>query len=249
MVAWCSPLHSDRGTRRVGLMCGRFAMDQLVEDLIQEFVADGGDFRDWRPSWNIKPTDTIPIVIETGAAGATPVRRIEPARWSLVPPWSKELPLRFATFNARSETAAEKASFKAAVRSQRALIPARGYYEWHDEGSVKTPYFVSGEAPMVFAGLYSWWVDPVRSADDRGGRLLTATILTMESVPALAGIHDRNPVMLPRDWWDGWLDPGVPGDQAFVDAAVEASRPVADGMRFHQVRPVRGDGPSLIEPI
>ena len=217
--------------------------------MIQEFVAEGGDFRDWTPSWNIKPTEIIPVVIETAKAGAEPVRRLEPARWSLVPAWSKTLTLKFPTFNARSETAAEKASFKTAVKSKRALIPAKGYYEWHTEGKTKTPYFITGETPMVFAGLYSWWADPSKAdgAEDRW--VLTATIMTMDTVPSLASIHDRNPVMLPREWWDVWLDPTTEGDQAFVDAAVHAAQPVAQSMTFYPVAPVRGDGPELIEPL
>jgi putative SOS response-associated peptidase YedK len=37
-------------------MCGRFAMDKKTDDLIQEYVAQGGDFRNWTPSWNSAPT-------------------------------------------------------------------------------------------------------------------------------------------------------------------------------------------------
>jgi putative SOS response-associated peptidase YedK len=224
-------------------VCGRFALNAKVDELIATFVADGGDFADWEPNWNIHPTDTIPIIVESAK---TELRRmVVPARWSLVPRWSKELTLKYPTFNARSETVAEKASFRASVGSQRAIIPASGYYEWHTVGKAKTPHYIHpADGLLAFAALYSWW-----RAEAESPWILTATMLTMDSVPALAGIHDRNPVMLPREWWDDWLSPETQGDQAFVNAAVAASVPVAEALRHHPVGPVRDNGPHLIEPL
>ena len=226
-------------------MCGRFAVDSDINDLIEEFVADGGSVHDWAPAFNIAPTDPVPVVLERVKNGARE-RSIELGRWSIVPSWSKELKLKFPTFNARSETVTEKASFKSSVASKRALIPARGYYEWHTEGTTKTPHFIGPEQGNVaFAALYSWWRDATIPDAEW---MLTATILTMESVPELASIHDRNPVMLPREWWSDWLNPQLVGDQHFVDAAVAASRPVASSLGYHEVGPVRDDGPHLIVP-
>ncbi|TBN57982.1 SOS response-associated peptidase [Glaciihabitans arcticus] len=225
-------------------MCGRFALDSSMNELIEEFVADGGDYRHWEPGYNIAPTDPVPVILERHRDGAT-TRSIEPGRWSLVPSWSKELKLKFPTFNARSEGIAEKASFKSSVANKRALIPASGYYEWHTVGSTKTPNFIRPvEGIVAFAGLYSWWRESPAAEWQ-----LTATILTMPTVPHLAEIHDRNPVMLPRDWWDDWLDPTLTGDQFFVDAAVAASVSVADSLEFHEVGPVRGNERALIQPI
>jgi len=225
-------------------MCGRFAVDSQINELIEEFVADGGSVHDWAPNFNIAPTDPVPVVLERAKDG-TLERRIEMGRWSIVPSWSKELKTKFPTFNARSETVAEKASFKASVVSKRALIPARGYYEWHTEGKVKTPHFIGpAEGHVAFAGLYSWW-----RANPESEWMLTATILTMPTVPELAAIHDRNPVMLPRDWWDDWLNPALTGDQSFVDAAVAAAVPVAAGLDFYEVGPVRDNSPGLIERL
>jgi putative SOS response-associated peptidase YedK len=224
-------------------MCGRFALDSKIDELIQEFVADGGDYTDWTPNWNIKPTNTVPIVLETTKGELK--RRVEGARWSLVPSWSKELTLKYPTFNARSETVSEKASFKQSVPAKRALIPASGYYEWHTVGKEKTPHYIHPAVGLIaFAGLYSWW-----RASPESEWVLTATMLTMDTVAPLAGIHDRNPVMLPRDWWDDWLSPELVGDQTFVDAAVAASIPVAESMKFHVVGPVRENGPQLIEAV
>ena len=78
---------------------------------------------------------------------------------------------------------------------------------------------------------------------------LTATIITSAAVDRLLHIHDRNPVPLPRDWWDDWLNPEIIGDQKFVDAAVHAALPIAGALDIRQVGPVRGDGPNLIEAV
>lgn len=230
-------------------MCGRFAVDSEINELIEEFVATGGDVNDWRPSYNIRPTDPVPVVLESARTGS-PVRRLELARWSLVPSWSKELKTKFPTFNARSEDVATKSSFKASVATKRAIIPAAGYYEWHTVGKTKTPFYIHDpQGTLAFAALYSWWRDHSLADDDPARWVLTATIMTMPAVPHLAGIHDRNPVPLPRDWWDSWLSTEIDGDQSFVDAAVAASSEVASSLDFYQVAPLGEDGPSLIERV
>lgn len=229
-------------------MCGRFALDEKVNDSITEFVEFAGIRRlsEWSPSWNIRPTDPIVAVIDSPRSGLV----AESARWSLVPGWSRELKLKFPTFNARSESVAQKPTFRDAVKRSRALVPASGYFEWHTVGSSKTPHFVRAEdGPLMFAGLFSWWRDRSKADDDESRWVLTATILTMDAPPRLAELHPRTPVVLPRDWWADWLDSSVEGDQGLVDAAVAASVPVADGLEFFEVGPVKGDGPGLVEPV
>ena len=235
-------------------MCGRFAVDSEINELIEEFVATGGDVNDWRPSYNIRPTDPVPIVLESAQrsseAPGSVVRRLELARWSLVPSWSKELKTKFPTFNARSEDVATKSTFKASVATKRAIIPAAGYYEWHTVGKTKTPFYIHDPVGTIgFAALYSWWRDHSLADDDPLRWVLTATILTMPAVPHLAEIHDRNPVPLPRSFWDDWLSTEIDGDQGFVDAAVAASFDTAQSLAFHQVAPLGENGPSLIEPV
>lgn len=228
-------------------------MDKETDELIQEFVAEGGDFRDWRPSWNIAPTDPVLVFFESQREGEERRRRLEVARWSLVPGWSKELRTKVPTFNARAESAAARPMFRQAVVSHRAIVPATGYYEWQvDPGSGRrTPFFIrpADGSMLGLAGLYSWWADPALPGDDPERWHLTATILTSDAVRTLEHIHDRNPVPLPRELRDHWTDPTIAGDQALLDEAVRAAVIVADDLVFHEVGPVTGDGPELIRPI
>jgi putative SOS response-associated peptidase YedK len=232
-------------------MCGRFVVAGERDDLLRLFEVEfqGEDLP--APSWNVRPTDRIPVVIESGRGGTPRRRRLEGARWALTPPFSKTLATRPPLFNARAETAAEKPSFRDAVRSRRAIIPASGYYEWRTEGSRKTPFYIRpAEGLIAFAGLYSWWKDAALAEDDPARWHLTATILTRDAVGALAEVHDRTPVALPRDWWSAWLDPTVEGDRSLVDAAVRASAPVAEAMVLHEVAPLPNDDRAdMIDPL
>jgi len=232
-------------------MCGRYAVGGDIEELNREFDAISTGADGWVENWNIRPTDPVPIVLESTKTGET-VRRLELARWSLLPSWSKEPRMKVPTFNARSEDVMTKASYKASVVSKRALIPADGYYEWHTEGKVKTPYFIHPpQGRVAFAGLYSWWRNPTLADDDPARWVLSTTILTMDAVPSLADLHPRNPVVLPEDFWDDWLSPEIDGDQAFVDMAVEAAAPVATALQVRRVAPLRNDATdaSLASPI
>jgi putative SOS response-associated peptidase YedK len=240
----------------MGTMCGRFALDDKVNALITDFVMSGGELDDyvpasWVPSWNISPTDQVGVILESKKGDAPAQRRFEKARWSLIPSWSKTQKLKFPTFNARAEEAASKPMFKASVVSKRAILPANGYFEWQTVGKTKTPYFIhpEGDELMGLAGLYSWWADPSFDRDDPERWALSATILTADTIQTLADIHDRNPVMLPRELWAHWIDPTVVGDQKLLDEMIEVSKGVASTLVFDRVGPVVGNGPELIRPL
>lgn len=232
-------------------------MDDSVNEMVTEFVTTTGkkpeEWRPgWEPSWNISPTENIPILFESAKGGDTPQIRFEPAHWSLVPGWSKTLKLKASTFNARAEDIAEKPMWRKPLQSHRAIVLANGYYEWQGPKGHKTPFFIrypdDGHL-MGFAGLYSWWPDPEKDREDPDRWTLTATIVTSDAVRTLADIHDRNPVILPESMWEHWIDPTVTGDQTLVDDAVRAGVAEAETLRFDIVGPVRGDGPELIQPI
>jgi putative SOS response-associated peptidase YedK len=236
-------------------MCGRFAMDDRVNAEITEFVEATGRrpeewTADWEADYNIAPTDDVPVLIDSAK---TRELRFERAHWSLVPSWSDTLKLKFPTFNARAEDIAEKSTWRKPVQSHRAIVLARGYYEWQGPKGHKTPYFIrypEGRL-MGFAGLYSWWRDHSKEEDDPERWVLTATILTSDAVQTLADIHDRNPVILPEELWQQWIDPSIVGDQALVDEAVRAGVAEAQTLQFDQVAPFKtsDDGPQLIQPV
>jgi putative SOS response-associated peptidase YedK len=232
-------------------MCGRFAMDKSVDDLIQEFVAEGGDAQDWRPSYNIAPTDPAPIVREREHDGETR-RYVDAASWGLRPAWAKASGP--APINARLESVATNGLFRNAFATRRCIVPMAGYYEWEDRPDGKQPHFIHGpEHTLAAAGLYE-----SRKLPD-GSWALSMTVITREARDASGEIHERMPVFLTPDVRDDWLRPGtLTAKEPMLAMLDRASLAMAKTMttypvsrRVNSVRDesVPRDDPALIEPI
>ena len=226
-------------------MCGRYSLAKNLGEIMTAFDAapsdvDGGDkpFWDWQPNYNIAPASVVPVLAFDGQKQ----RKIVPMRWGLHPHWKKEMPEGRPLFNARSETAAEKPSFRTPYRRRRALIPATGWYEWEGVETPKTPYYITEEQTDVFAfaGLWDKW------RVDEGIELLSCTILTTPAIGPLKHLHHRMPVRLPRAQWDRWLDWDAQPDFTMEDKLG------SDDLEFYEVgRAVssgRASGAELITP-
>lgn len=180
-------------------MCGRFTLTVSPEDLQAAFP----NFHipvDLPPSYNIAPSQPIPIIPNDGE------NRLDFYHWGLIPSWTKVEKLgKFNLINARSETAAEKPSFKNSLKRRRCLILADGFYEWSKStsGKGKTPYYftMKDQKPFAFAGLWEIWNSP------EGDPLKSACILTTTPNELVKPIHDRMPVILASEDHDTWLDP------------------------------------------
>lgn len=229
-------------------------MDRTTSDLVALFDVDIEGANLPEPSWNIAPTQRISVVIDSiPKVGDTdePVRRIEAARWGLVPGFSAT-PDGPPLFNARSETVAEKPSFQQALISRRAVVPASGYYEWRTVDGVKRPHYISlpGDELFLFAGLYEWWRNPAADSPATAW-LLSATILTRPATALLTDIHERMPVFLDADFVEEWLDPHAEGDFDLVEHVVEGGAEVAERADFYEVGPevgsVQNNGPTLVK--
>lgn len=235
-------------------MCGRFVVADVASELVGVLRVDLISDDLPRPSYNIAPTARAAIVLDS-VKSEPPVRRLEPARWGLIPSWAKDPSIGAKAFNARSEELEDKPMFRAALDKRRAVIPATGYYEWHASDAGKTPYFIHPDEPipLFFAGLYEWWRDPAKRDDDPTRWVLSFTILTRGAVGRLGSIHDRMPVLLDPDYADAWLDPTVDYPRDILDAAVDAAAESADSLVIDEVSPavgdVRNDSPDLTLPV
>jgi len=234
-------------------MCGRFVVASAGSDLVGVLRVDveGDDLPE--PSYNIAPTDRVAIVMDS-AKTEPPTRRLEGARWGLVPGWAKDPKIGARAFNARAEELEDKPMFRTALEKRRAVVPASGYYEWKNVDGVKVPHYIhpaDGE-PLFLAGLYEWWRDKTKGDDDPDRWLLSFTILTRDSIGDLGSIHDRMPLFLDPDHADAWLDPTTDNVRDVLDAAIDAAPSVADALDNHVVAKavgnVRNNSPELIEP-
>lgn len=182
-------------------MCGRFTVTVGVSALRKRFGFEQPEF-DLRPRYNLAPTQDAPVVVAQGGA-----RRLELYRWGLIPSWAKDAKTGNQMINARSETAAEKPSFRRCFARQRCLVLADGFYEWRQVApGFKRPVRVvlKTREPFAFAGLWDEWKGP------DGRALRSFTILTTEAPASLRDLHDRVPVILNPQTEALWLDPSAP---------------------------------------
>jgi putative SOS response-associated peptidase YedK len=180
-------------------MCGRYVLDPATPAFQARFNLDEIVSGTFDPNWNGAPTQHTPVIINRDGKHHPGLMQ-----WGLVPPWAKDPKIGQKMINAREETVMEKTSFKRPLQSRRALIPATGFYEWKKDGARKTPYFIhlKDEELFAFAGLYERWHAP------DGGVLQTYAIITTDANEVTAPIHNRMPVILPRDAEDVWLQEG-----------------------------------------
>ncbi len=217
-------------------MCGRFTITHPNEALAQLFAAVPSNDLPLVPRHNICPTNEVAVVTSAGTAAE---RRLRPMRWGFIPSWYKAPNDGPLIINARSDTVAVKPAFRDAIRARRCIIPASGFYEW-TEGPDKSrlPYYITRTdgAQMAFAGLWQAW-----------GDLVTCAVISTEDGPGMAGIHDREPVILDPADWPLWL-----GEAGHGAATLMHPTP-AGTLQMHRVNVAvnsnRASGSHLIEAI
>ncbi|MFO0937945.1 MAG: SOS response-associated peptidase [Gemmataceae bacterium] len=178
-------------------MCYRFT---LASDPIQ--IAEFFELIDVPglvPRYNIAPRQLISVV---GRKNASPARGIVNMVWGFVPRWSPDATSGPRPMNARSETVRTSPAFRDSFRDRRCLVPADGFYEWEDTPDGKQPWHFRrpDRAPFAFAGIWDVW----KGADRP---LYSAAILTTTPNDVVRPLHDRMPVVIPRERYSTWLDP------------------------------------------
>ena len=220
-------------------MCGRFIIDYSwaeIRDAISIIPAAAASRND-PPRYNIAPTQQVGFLVNDDDEIS-----VTDGRWWLVPFWAKKIP-KYPMFNARSETAHEKSSFREAFKSKRCLIPASGYYEWTKaEDGGKDPHLIHlpDKEPFLFAGLW---------AHNSNLDITSCTILTAAADPAISQLHDRMPIILAQDAWEEWIT---------ADTAVDDARQLLGNNRGNvlvsysvsrEVNSSRASGEKLVTPI
>jgi len=186
-------------------MCGRYALTDLkalVKDNRFQLEAFPSNLS---PRYNIAPSQPVSAILNQAP------RELQFVRWGLIPSWAKDPTIGYRMINARAETIAEKPAFRRPLQRQRCLIPADGFYEWQRLDTRKIPHWItltSGEV-FAFAGLWDTWTDPKTNT-----AMTSCTIITTAPNRLLASIHDRMPVILPRESEATWLSDGLSPEQA-----------------------------------
>jgi putative SOS response-associated peptidase YedK len=221
-------------------MCGRFTLITSGEAIAEQFHLP--QVPELTPRYNVAPSQPVAAVRRSSHNGG---RELALFQWGLVPSWAKDPKIGSRMINARSETAAEKPSFRAAFKRRRCLVPADGFYEWQRQEGGKQPFYIrmqSGQ-PFALAGLWEHW-------EGAGGIIESCTLLTTEPNDLVRPLHNRMPVVLAPQDYDLWLDVSIQDRDLLQPLLKPYPSPdmVAYPVSTWVNRPAN-DGPRCIEPL
>lgn len=221
-------------------MCSRFTLLSDPETVRAYFGYTNQP--NFPPRYNIAPTQPVAVV----SADSNGKRQLQLVRWGLIPSWVKD-PREFSTLiNARSETAAEKPSFRGAMRHGRCLFPADGFIEWTGPKGSKRPFLLrpAGGGLMAFAGLREHW------QGTEGSEMDSAAILTTQANATVSKLHQRMPVIIDPDNFDAWLDCRRLGPKDVEELMVPAADDFLEAIELDpRINNPANDAPELLEPL
>lgn len=169
-------------------MCGRYYVDdetareierivRIADEKVRKNVAVKVTPKD------IHPTDTAPVIMASGEGISCSMQK-----WGLPGFETKQI-----IFNARSETALEKKTFREGMENRRIVVPATWFYEWNRKKEKNI--FYRKDMPVLFmAGLYNRY-----QGEDR------FVILTTQANASMEPVHDRMPLILEPEEIKAWL--------------------------------------------
>ena len=185
-------------------MCGRFYIpDEDSNEELQRIINHLNRVKGTPvKTGEVCPTDVAAVIANSKAMNPTPFAM----------KWGYTMDNRAPIINARSESAAEKPLFRDGMQQRRCLIPAAHYFEWERMGKPKIKNAIKpiGSEAMYMAGIYRI-----------NNGAAEFTILTREPGACIRHIHDRMPVILPRDILADWLNMRYNADDVLKSALTE----------------------------
>jgi putative SOS response-associated peptidase YedK len=187
-------------------MCGRARLSSDVSEIKLVFsIPPHRSTPNIAPSWNVAPTDPLPVVRHDPRAGERSLDGCAGARAVL---GAKDIKVGFSNINAKAEGIEGKPAFREAFQRRRCLVPVDNFYEWKKTTAGKQPYAVglADGRLMALAGLWESWRSPA------GEWVRSFAIITTAPNELCAEIHNRMPVVLKPAAWPAWLEeePGEP---------------------------------------
>jgi putative SOS response-associated peptidase YedK len=132
------------------------------------------------------------------------------AKFGLIPSWAKDYKISRHTYNARSETAAEKPSYRGAWRQRQfGLVLVDNFFEpsYESGKAVRFRIELATQKPFAIAILWDRWTDPAT-----GERVVSFSMLTVNADrhPIMRQFHKpgdekRTPVIMRPELFEAWL--------------------------------------------
>ena len=234
-------------------MCGRFS---ITKDAFNEFIDffDMNDMPEVPSRFNIAPSQPVAVIRLKGSDkdqaiipdAPLPEKEGTFMRWGLVPHFAKEIKNDRPLINARSETIADKPSFRGPFRRRKCLVPADGFFEWKRSGASPIPYHIHlpDKQAFTFAAIWEAWTGP--AGEDW---FETVSLITKQATPQMQKIHHRSPVIVAPEDYDLWLRPMDPPGR---DIFGKLSTRLDEKLQMYEVSPyvnnARNDNEQCIKP-
>ena len=222
-------------------MISRYSL-YTTADLRDRFLLASGLPKGVRPHYNIHPTLAAPVIINQDGN-----RVVEQMGWGLTPKNTNNTNsvFRYKTYNVPSEKILAKHSWETAVRHNRCLVPANGFFQLLENGNEKQAYYIQlkDTSLFAFAGIYSSW-------SDDAGSYSTYSVITSEASYSLRDLGDRMPIILSPTEEARWLDTSITDANALFDML----RPVSSEQLLvsnvsADIHSLKIDTPKLIQPL
>ena len=171
-------------------MCGRYALSTPLSKLPAALLhsMDQEHRTHYAPRDLIVPGEPL-LVYRSDQSGPETSLML----WGLIPGWLKDPSQGPRPFNARSETVADKPSFRSSWRHRRCLIPASCFFE---KGRAIRRI---DRQPFWLAGLWERWLG------SDGSEVDTCTVLTTSPNQLIKPLHHRMPVLIPHGLEEAWM--------------------------------------------
>lgn len=226
-------------------MCGRYGISvtrsELEEYLNEHYGIEVLDESISLPRYNIAPGQNSVSLISDGTK-----YRVGLLKWGFTPSWAKDESIGYKMINARSETIADKPTFKKSFYERRCVIIADGFFEWYRTTSTKTPYYFYLKDHRIFGFAGLWTVYKQKD----GTNLYTCTIITTSANSLMKDIHDRMPVILTEEEAKEWLNPDIKNKDALLKLLGQFD---PGDMELHQVssrvNKATNDDPDIIKKV
>ena len=200
-------------------MCGRKTLSKDIISIIEEMNIEKWEAYDYKPNYNIAPTNFSPVIIKDK------LKKTKMMRWGLIPSWPKNSQLNSIVINARIETILEKFSFSNLIHTHRCIVLSDGYYEWDKQNN--QPYYITHKKNKILplAGLWTKW----KNSDS--DTICSYAIVTRTPIKNIKHLHNRMPVILNKNSMIKWIDCKR---FSFSDCLNKIQRDIVD-LKYHRV--------------